>query len=118
MSEEGSEKHWIAREVVKVLLEDRASNLSFAELISEVAQRLRPFAPMWPFCWLKAVAILHEGSWRLTYFSLSGRWSERKPRQEIRGSPGEAVFITSRLIEADQAWKMLDELAQEFGTVQ
>jgi hypothetical protein len=98
-------------------LEERAPNLPFGEFISGIAEELRPFAPMWPFCWLKAVALRHEGNWRLSYFSLSGRWSDQKPIREIARAPGKALFIFSRLIEAQQAWEMLEELAQHTVTL-
>jgi hypothetical protein len=64
-------------------LENTAVNLTFGEFITQSIEYLRPFAPMWPFCWLKAVAVHQEDSWRLAYLSLSGRWSERKPKREF-----------------------------------
>ena len=85
-------------------------NLTFATFVRRLNDYLQPFAPMWPFCWFKAVAVRTDTSWRLCYFSLSGRWDDTLPCSPTT-DPGETLIATSQLISWNVAQQLLQSLS-------
>lgn len=86
-------------------------NLTFATFVKRLNDYLQPFASMWPFCWFKAVAVRTDTSWRLCYFSLSGRWDDTLPCSPTT-DPGETLIATSQLI----SWKAAQQLLQSLSS--
>lgn len=102
-------------EVQVARLEEIPPNTSFQESIGILTRYLEPFRAMWPYYWLKAVAVYDPAiqTWQLCRFLLAGRWNEI-PQVEQIDEEGSALAIVSQMIDADTAWAMLLSL-QETG---
>lgn len=100
-------------------LEATRENKTFAQRIAIFTKYIEPFKQMWPFYWLKIAAIRdpQTTTWRLRYFSLVGRWTERKPIQEVFHTNDSAILAISQQIDADTAWRLLASL-QTSGTLE
>jgi len=104
-------------EVQVARLEEIPPNASFQEYIGILTRYLELFRPMWPYYWLKAIAVYDPATnaWQLYRFLLAGRWNEISPVEPIY-EQGSALTIVSQIIDASTAWAMLASL-QESGTV-
>ena len=99
-------------------LEGTRENKTFAERMALLTAYITPFKQMWPYYWLKAAALRDPEAtlWQLRYFSLVGRWNESKPVREFCDK-GSAIIAISRLIDAEEAEKILNSL-QTHGTLE
>src|SRR5258707_917478 len=96
---------------------DLAENATFPQLVERIIECSRSFEQMWPYFWIKAVAVRDGATWHLCHFYLVGRWSDGQPIRRKRDKvEGGAVALVSHLVTASEAWGMLATLAQE-GTV-
>lgn len=88
-------------------------DLSFSALMGHVLNALRPMKAMWPYFWLKALAVRDGERWRLCYYSLSGRWSDVTPPRAFEIDEQQpTIAVVSRLIDATTAWKQMKSLAE------
>ncbi len=93
---------------------DLAENATFPQLVERIIECSRSFEQMWPYFWIKAVAVRDGATWHLCHFCLVGRWSDGKPIRPTRDkAEGGAVAVVSYLVTASEAWGMLAALAQE-----
>ena len=93
---------------------DLAENATFPQLVERIIECSRSFEQMWPYFWIKAVAVRDGATWHLYHFYLVGRWSDREPIRRRRDKvEGGAVALVSHLVTASEAWGMLETLAQE-----
>ena len=99
-------------------LEGTRENKTFAECMALLTTYITPFKQMWPYYWLQAAALRDPEAtlWQLRYFSLVGRWNESKPVREFCDK-GSAIIAISRLIDAEEAEKILISL-QTHGTLE
>lgn len=94
-------------------LEELPYLLPFGELMGHVQSELRPMKAMWPYFWLKALAVRDGDTWRLCYYSLSGRWSDMNPPEAFEvDEQQQTIIVISRLIDAATAWKQMKSLAE------
>ncbi|HLV98518.1 MAG TPA: hypothetical protein VKT82_07540 [Ktedonobacterales bacterium] len=94
-------------------LEELPSSLSFGELMGRVLTDLRPMKAMWPYFWLKTLAVRDGERWRLCYYGLSGRWSAALPPGAFEvDEEQQTIIVVSRLIDAATAWKQMKSLAE------
>jgi hypothetical protein len=93
---------------------DFAENATFPQLVERIIECSRSFEQMWPYFWIKAVAVRDGATWHLCQFHLVGRWSDREPIRQRRDKvEGGAVALLSHLVTASEAWGMLATLAHE-----